>query len=194
MEGNKTNSTPGSLCPFEENKIELSLVTPKWLLISISIIFFILLTPSFIRYSLNASTMDIIFIALNMMITSLFGVYLHENSHKWLLKLLNDDEPTIIFDLLRSCCIPNKPVPLDIFILDLIIPTWITGSWGIITTLLVIFETCKTTIWITFFSMVFSLAGQVSDFYWLYLLHNTPRDRYVICDGLSAIVYRDDEN
>jgi len=119
------------------------------------------------------------------MLLSLPLICFHKLSHALILKTLNKDSPIVHLLTLKPCCIPQKPIPLTVFKIDLLAPLWIIGVLGIL-----LFVFTETALFTIVFILMFQILCSAKGLYWFYKLKNIPNDRYVICDGLSAIIYK----
>ena len=176
----------GLTWPVSDDNIEIYLCNlPKFLNILLIISFFTIIALSFFLYNNSFVLAKSFFIAS---IISFPLVCFHECSHYCVLRFWNHDIPAIHFGL-KSYCVPQKPVQLPVFVIDLIAPLWIIVILGIVLFFQIIFDISKPYCLITAYAFIIQLYGTATDLYWLYLLRNTPKDRYVICNGLSAVVY-----
>jgi hypothetical protein len=169
-----------------EDNIEMTLTkSPSWLLLLLAIYFIILLVIALTRYPYYYVGGSLFVLALAIIPLS----YLHELSHVWTLRLLNNDNPTIHFDSM-PCCSSQKPIPLKVFVIDLIAPLWMIFVFNG----LIIYNSLNNKPALAF-SMILTYLVYTSlkDLYWLYLIRKIPTDRMVICYGHEAIVYKIEE-
>ncbi len=176
----------GLTWPVSDDNIEIYLCNlPKFLNILLIISFFIIIALPFFLYNNPFVPAKSFFVAS---IISFPLVCLHECSHYCVLRFWNHDMPVIHFGL-KSYCVPQKPVRLPVFVMDLIAPLWIIAILGITLFFQGILGISKSYCLITAYTFIIQLYGTATDLYWLCLLRNTSKDRYVICNGLSAVVY-----
>ena len=169
-----------------EDNIEMTLThTPLWIRLALAAYFIILLVISWTRYPFYYVLYSLFLGA----IACILLIYIHEFSHYWTLRLLNSDNPTILFGLM-PCCSSQKPIPLKVFVIDLIAPLWMIFVFNG----LIIYNNLNNKPALAF-SMILTYLVYTSlkDLYWLYLIRKIPTDRMVICYGHEAIVYRGEE-
>jgi len=169
-----------------EDDIEMTLTkTPSWLLLLLVLFFIFLLVISLTRYPYYYVVGSLFALAIAIIPLS----YLHEFSHCWTLRLLNNDNPTIYYDSM-PCCSSQKPIPLKVFVIDLIAPLWMIFVFNG----LIIYNNLNNKPALAFsIILTFLVYTSLKDLYWLYLIRKSPKDRMVLCYGYEAIVYRGEE-
>lgn len=187
MRNNKNRGIEGSkLDNTFDGNIEMTLNrTPKWINLLLLTYLLMLLACSLSKYSTNY-----VIFSFGLGIISMIPlIYLHEFSHAWTLKLLNNDSPTVQFGL-KPCCYSQKPIPLKVFAIDLIAPLWIVFVFNG----LIILNNINNKPGLSLsFIFTFLIIASAQDLYWLYLIRKIPKDRMVHCYGKKAIVYRSEE-
>lgn len=177
---------PGSTYPFSEDNIEMYLDNlPGWLSLLL-LIFFLLITLYLLWKRQDYSILYSFAIGTAL---SLPLIYLHELSHAWVLKTLNKDTPAVRFGLTPSC-VACKPVPLPVFVVNLLAPLWILGVLGILLSLSVIVGAKEYFSKTLSFILIFLTFASAKDLYWLHKLRKIPHNRIVLCGGLTATVRR----
>lgn len=189
------NSKPKSIsgmecgfdCPLSEDNIEMALSgTPKWL--DLMLLISLVIT---IAYPLHRYSADLVLFSFGAgAILSSPLICLHELSHALVLKILNKDTPIVHLFTTKPRCIPQKPIPLSVLKLDLIAPLWILGVLSVLLFIFIIIDTDESKLLTLVFILIFQVWGSAKDLYWFYKIKNIPNDRYVICDGLSTIIYK----
>ncbi|MGI5922113.1 MAG: hypothetical protein ACOX6I_10300 [Syntrophomonadaceae bacterium] len=180
----KTYTAEMSKCPSEDDRMIRHLSTPWWISLLILFIVLSIIIPFFFAGYIFTYLSGLAFLVVLIMLNVLC-LYIHEHSHGWVLKTLLNDNPEI--HLLR--CIPNRSVPMPVFLIDLIAPIWIIAALGLMNIYLYIFFSHSPLIWVGMFTLVFQFVGMSSDLYWLALLIKAPVDWYVNYEHDKFVVY-----
>lgn len=163
----------------------MHLNSPWWLILPPFIIFLPILYPFFQqRYFLGS--FEALVLLLFFITANVTCVFLHEYSHGLILKKLLNDTPNYRL----FYCIPQKEVPISIFLIDLVSPFWIVGVWGIFVTYLSVYFPNSPLTWLGIFIVVLQLVFMSKDLYWFILLLKVPDNWYVKCVDGKFCVYK----
>lgn len=116
-------------------------------------------------------------------------IWAHEHAHALVLRKLNKDKPIVTIGI-KSYCSAQKPIPMPIFRLDLLMPLCIPVLLIALLSGLIASGICEMPRLIIGFTAFLSLLTSTNDLYWFYKLRKISKDWYVECNGLTAKVYQ----